>query len=204
MKLVDPNGDTIVNPYQAEYDFYNQQYSEAKRNFEAFGKNKDALGYSEAREALKDAKKKLDEFSSLKYNPINGAISNLKKYNRVLYDIMNNLKIGGEAVVFNIWVDYSIGNEGCFKPIISPNCLKEFNILLNPMAKIDRGYTDLGEVLSHELGHLLHLVFHWGDYQSFLETVDISTHNGHDHDDPSGKEADKQTIIYRKNKNGYY
>lgn len=71
------------------------------------------------------------------------------------------------------------------------------------MAKIDRGYTDMGEVLSHELGHLLYIVPHWSEYQSFLGTGYGNNYDGHDSKDQSGIEAKNQAKIYRKNKYGY-
>jgi len=198
VKLVDPNGDSLINPYKEAYDYFSKQYSEAKISFDSYGNNKGAVGYSDAQEALNKVSTTLDEVSKL-YKTINNAISSLKKYNYALYEMMNNYTNNGNRVDIVVWINYSIDNEGWHVIPDLPDCPEQIDISLNPLGKIDRGYTDMGQVLSHELGHLLYILPNWSAYQKFLKSVG-KNHHGHGHNDPSEEEADNQTRIYKNNK----
>jgi len=198
VKLVDPDGDSLINPYKEAYDYFSKQYSEAKISFDSYGNNKGAVGYSDAQEALNKVSTTLDEVSKL-YKTINNAISSLKKYNYALYEMMNNYTNNGNRVDIVVWINYSIDNEGWHVIPDLPDCPEQIDISLNPLGKIDRGYTDMGQVLSHELGHLLYILPNWSAYQKFLKSVG-KNHHGHGHNDPSEEEADNQTRIYKNNK----
>ena len=197
--LVDPNGDSLTNHYKAEYDFWSKQYTETKNKFEAYRGDKNADGYQEAFDNYIFAKSKFND-ASYNYSKVEAAISNLKKYNYALYETMNNMVVDGNVINIEIFVGSGMDNEGWHSVPMVSECPNQFNILLNPNAKMEKSYTDLGQVLSHELGHLLYIIPHWTDYQKFLSSVDKCNRNGHAPGDESGKEAHKQTQIYIFNK----
>ena len=160
------------------------------------------------KEAKKEYNKAKRNFSSAeyKYKEVNSAISNVKRYNSELYDKMDNLKDkNGKTVDIIVGIDYSKSNKGWGGVPNESESPSALYVSLNPLTYLTQGYTDMGEVLTHEFGHYLYIVPNWSEYQDFLNTkVDRATHNGHDFDDKSGIEANKQTDIYRNNKNNRY
>ena len=204
VKLVDPNGEEIVNVYKDAYEYVSKQYSEAKKNWEAFKGDRKAEGYKEARQKYKDAKRSYDDIS-YKYHIVDNAISNVKQYNPELYEKMDNMKdADGNSVDIRIVIDYSKNKEGWGTIPSNSNCPSALSISLNPNANFENVSTDMGMVLSHELGHLSYIIPNWNTYQDFLNNkVNRMSHDGHSNNDESGKEANTQTLIYRKNKFGY-
>ena len=204
VKLVDPNGEEIVNVYKDAYEYVSKQYSEAKKNWEAFKGDRKAEGYKEARQKYKDAKRSYDDIS-YKYHIVDNAISNVKQYNPELYEKMDNMKdADGNSVDIRIVIDYSKNKEGWGTIPSNSNCPSALSISLNPNANFENVSTDMGMVLSNELGHLSYIIPNWNTYQDFLNNkVNRMSHDGHSNNDESGKEANTQTLIYRKNKFGY-
>jgi len=199
VKLVDPNGDSIINGLKYAYDYFLQQCNLAIEKCLKLDYNSNPIEYSNVKKEYDKASKNLEDVSCF-YKTAEVAISNVKKYNKQLYNQMNNIKDDkGNAVDIVVLVNYSIGKYGNHSIPIQSLCPPSIIVQLNPIAKFDK-YNDMGEVLSHEFGHLLYIIPNWSDYQNFLKTVNPSRHNGHDHDDPSGQEAHKQTQIYILNK----
>ena len=199
VKLVDPNGDSIINGLKYAYDYFLQQCNLAIEKCLKLDYNSNPIEYLNVKKEYDKASKNLEDVSCF-YKTAEVAISNVKKYNKQLYNQMNNIKDDkGNAVDIVVLVNYSIGKYGNHSIPIQSLCPPSIIVQLNPIAKFDK-YNDMGEVLSHEFGHLLYIIPNWSDYQNFLKTVNPSRHNGHDHDDPSGQEAHKQTQIYILNK----
>ena len=198
VKLVDPNGDTIINAYKDAYDYFLQQYNLAKEKYINIDNNKDPIEYSNVKNEYDKASRDLEDISNF-YKTTEVAISNVKKYNKQLYDQMNNIKDDkGNAVDIIVTVNYNIDKYGNHTIPINHVCPTSIIVQLNPIANFYE-YKDMGEVLSHEFGHLLYIIPHWSDYQKFLETVGTN-HNGHNYGDKSGEYADEQTQIYIHNK----
>ena len=199
VRCVDPNGDSIINAYKDAYDYFLQQYNLANEKYLKIDNITDPIEYSNVKNEYNKASKDLEDVSYL-YKTTEVAISNLKKHNKQLYDQMNNIKDDkGNAVDIIVTVNYSIGKYGNHTTPIQPVCPPSIIVQLNPIADFQNN-KDMGEVLSHEFGHLLYIIPNWSDYQNFLKTVNPSRHNGHDHDDPSGQEAHRQTQNYILNK----
>ena len=205
IKLVDPSGEEVINQYKPAYDYFNKQLKVAKEKFDSFGGNKKADGYKEAKKEYNKAKRNFSS-AEYKYKEVNSAISNVKRYNSELYDKMDNLKDkNGKTVDIIVGIDYSKSNKGWGGVPNESESPSALYVSLNPLTYLTQGYTDMGEVLTHEFGHYLYIVPNWSEYQDFLNTkVDRATHNGHDFDDKPGIEANKQTDIYRNNKNNRY
>ena len=197
VKLVDPNGDSIINGYKEAYFYFLNQYTEAQKKLDAFGNDKTADGYNEAKIEYDRAAETYKEVSFL-YKTVEVARSNVEKYNEELYNQMNSIENGSNSVDIRLYIDYSLDRYGNHRIPKQANCPSSINIFLNPNAKFDE-FMDMGIVLSHELGHLLYIIPNWSDYQKFLNTVG-NNHNGHNYGDESGKCADEQTQKYILNK----
>ena len=198
VRCVDPNGDSIINAYKDSYDYFLQQYNLAKKKYLNIDNNKDPVEYSNVKNEYDKASQDLKDVSVL-YKIAEVAISNVEKYNKQLYDQMNNIKDDkGNAVDIIVTVDYSIGKYANHPIPLQPVCPTSIIVKLNPIANFYE-YQDMGEVLSHEFGHLLYIIPHWKDYQTFLETVGTN-YNGHNYGDKSGEYADEQTQKYKFNK----
>ena len=199
VNLVDPNGDSIINGYKYAYDYFLQQYNLAEEKYRNLDNNRESIEYSNVKNEYDKASQDLKNVSVL-YKTTEAAISNVKKYNKQLYHQMNNIKDDkGNAVDIIVSINYSIGKYGKHSIPILPVCPTSISVQLNPNVYLNE-YKDMGEVLSHEFGHLLYIIPNWSDYQKFLKTVNPNRHDGHDHDDPSGQEAHKQTQTYILNK----
>ena len=197
VKLVDPNGDSIINGYKEAYFYFLNQYTKAQKKLDAFGNDKTADGYNEAKIEYDRAAETYKEVSFL-YKTVEVARSNVEKYNEELYNQMNSIENGSNSVDIRLYIDYSLDRYGNHRIPKQANCPSSINIFLNPIAKFDE-FMDMGIVLSHELGHLLYIIPNWSDYQKFLNTVG-NNHNGHNYGDESGKCADEQTQKYILNK----
>ena len=197
-------GKKIVNVYKDAYEYVSKQYSEAKKNWEAFKGNRKAEGYKEARQKYKEAQRSYDGIS-YKYHIVENALSDVKEYNPKLYEKMDNIKdADGNSVDIRIVIDYSKNKEGWGNIPSNTSCPSALYISLNPNANLENISTDMGMVLSHELGHMSYIIPNWNTYQDFLNNkVNRMSHDGHSNNDESGKEANTQTLIYRKNKFGY-
>ena len=159
VKVVDPNGDSIINGYKEAYLYFLNQYTNAQKKLDAFGNDKTADGYNEAKIEYDRAAETYNEVSFL-YKTVEVARSNVEKYNEELYNQMNSIENGSNSVDIRLYIDYSIGRYGNHRIPKQTNCPSSINVFLNPNAKFDESM-DMGKVLSHELGHLLYIIPNW-------------------------------------------
>ena len=205
VKLKDPDGKKVINSYKEAYDYWHKRFTIAQENLNSFGGNRKSDGYKEAKQEYKYAKRNFNSVACL-YHEAASAMADVKKYNPGLYDKMDDLKDkNGNTVDVYVGLNYSKSKKGWGSIPDVPNCPERVHVALNPSACFANGETtDMGKILSHEFGHYLYIVPNWSEYQDFLNTkVNRAEHDGHDHGDESGKEADNQTLIYRKNRYGY-
>ncbi|MBO4655989.1 MAG: hypothetical protein J5644_10625, partial [Bacteroidales bacterium] len=205
IRLMDPNGEEVVNEYAEAKNKAENDYSNAKSKFDSYGKNRKAEGYKEARQEYRSSKR---EYNSIKnsYNMVQSAIKSVKKYNTSLYESLDNLQDeNGNTVDVYVGINTNMSLRGkyndCFngENFVSKHGINSIQIELNP------GFLNcenLGEILSHEGGHALYAVRNNTSYSQWLQNnvPDLSKHNGHDYDDPSGKEAYRQQGIYNVNR----
>ena len=78
VKLVDPNGDSIINGYKYAYDYFLQQYNLAEEKYRNLDNNRESIEYSNVKNEYDKASQDLKNVSVL-YKTTEVAISNVKK-----------------------------------------------------------------------------------------------------------------------------
>ena len=203
VKLVDPNGEKVINAYENDYNEKKTDYEAAYNKFISFGGNKNAEGYKEAQREYRKAKREYNDIS-YKYNTVANAISSVQKYNNTLYEKMNDLRNGDKVVDVYVTIDYSHNHKGWLNipPFPVPTCPQAMVVKLNPSIGFNEEFIDMGCVLSHEFGHLEYIVPEWTAYQEYLKDVVKfnPNHDGHRNSDPSGIKAMEEAEIYKFNK----
>jgi RHS repeat-associated protein len=107
VKLVDPNGDSIINGYKEAYFYFLKQYTDAREKLNAFGNDNNADGYNEAKINYDKSVEDYNTISFL-YKTIEVARSNVEKYNEELYNQMNSIENGSNFVDIRLYIDYSL------------------------------------------------------------------------------------------------
>ena len=216
--LVDPDGMDIINGYRPDVELAKLIVKQAQSKLDAFGGNKKADGYKDAKKTLKAAKNQL-AIALDDYNKVNNIIKALHKYNLDLYNSLNDLhdENGNEVDVYVRLKSLSaIGREGqtienynsiggrfyYVEGMIS--CINCIMIEIDPGSTISldpSSFIYLGQIFSHEGGHALYDVQNRKEYYNWLEKMGLTNpdYGGHHPDDPSGKMADSQEDKYKKN-----
>ena len=211
VKLVDPNGEEIINPYKnlviaacEDVENANNRLNNSQKGSAEFRAAKKQLraAYSDLRKAENNCEK------------VESAINEVRQYNNDLYNSINNLMDeNGLSIDVYITIDATIGSDQAGKSLINrqngvftffdlDNRISTINgvkVCLNPNAD-----SDIGLTLSHEFGHIDYIVPHATDYNQFLENngLNVSGYDGHRPDDLSGQAARQAEDNHKKNR-GY-
>jgi RHS repeat-associated protein len=211
IRLVDPNGMEVINGHAQEVAAWKYGVKRAQEKLDAFGGNKKAEGYKEAKRELRNANRQLT-IAQNNHDKAQSAINDLKKYNPDLYNRLDNLQDEeGRTVDVHVRMNANLSSAnregqtvenynsstGRFTNMTGSNfCFDCIILEINPAA-----LTPHGEVLSHEGGHGFYDVTNARGHQKWLSerNLDNTSHDGHRHGDPSGAAANREQDIYRRN-----
>ena len=214
VKLVDPNGEEVINPYKKLIEIAKNDISNAKIRLSNLQRG--TLEYKSEKQQLRAARKD-KRIAMSNYMTVSVAINEVKQYNRELYDRINNLtdETGAPVDVY-VTLDDKIGTgkagqcinnwqDGRFALFDLDNRISSSNgvrVSLNPTASSDMGLT-----LSHEFGHLDYIVPNVLKYNAWLISNGLNYigYDGHSKDpiDPSGMAADEAENNHRRNRRGF-
>jgi RHS repeat-associated protein len=212
VKYIDPTGMEVINEYEAAYKKAENRVNDAQKAFDAFGRDKKADGYKDAKKELRQAKKELSGITP-NYVQTQSAITDLKKYNLDLFNQLDALDDeNGNRVNVYVGINKEMSQRGTFNCGFDEdvqqfysmvNGVKVYNsvkINLNP-GTLEKP-NDLGEILSHEGGHGTYTVINTRSYNTWrvFNCPNPGDCDGHNKNDPSGEEAYKQQRIYCRNK----
>ena len=208
VRLVDPNGDSIINKYAL-------QLLKANNYVDALNERLSGLekGTSEYRMTNKALSAAIDYRNIIKnkYEIVNNAISDFKEHCPKNYEKLNHLKDpNGFPVDIIVSLDFYL-NKGENRGLSIINYRQEtlpfsktniyfFNsvkMILNPRSCLDRD--DIGRTFAHEGGHIYYEVTDPAGYKEWLDKNMISPvpgYDGHGEGDPSGNEAKKWEKAY--------
>ena len=214
VKLVDPNGMEVINPYKKMIETAKKDISNAKIRLSNLQRG--TPEYKSEKQQLQAARK--DKRTAMSnYMTVLMAIKEVKQYNKELYDRMNNLtdQTGAPVDVF-VTVDEKLGagkasqctnnwQNGHFSLFDLDNRISSSNgvkVSLNPTASSDMGLT-----LSHEFGHLDYIVPNIITYNKWLidNELNRSSYDGHSEKplDLSGVSARDAEKTHIRNRRGF-
>ena len=202
VKLVDPNGDSLINPYKKLISECNAIIMELKGGIKGQKYNYPNL----ARAALETTKQKLDEYTNYS-RKAEIAISALKE-DPDFYNILNNLKDErGTPVDIYIYINPNLpsekGRDG--------ECIEDVFLLFDSFCgfknnKVDMilsGY-DIGMSACHEGGHIENDVKGYTKQLNWIIShgyANDPNYSGHEKGNPSGEKANQREREYKQRHN---
>ena len=216
VNYIDPDGCEVKNSYEAERTIAREKVERSQAALDAFGGDKKADGYKEAKDELKAAKGVL-KTAETNYKSVASAIKDLKTFNENLYNSLNSLTDQkGRTVDVYIRLNANLSAEGREGQVIEryrtsderfynlSEVMTASGVVIELDPKIP--VSDLGRVLAHEGGHAVYDVQNAKEHFQWLRDngLNYEGYNGHYEsplgNDPSGEAAKEQERIYNANR----